>query len=308
MMDILILLAGLTLLVGGSSLFVSGGVMAARRFRVSPLLIGLTITAWGTSAPELLVSLRAGAAREGAMAIGNVLGSNIFNIGLILGLSAMIHPIRVSRSLIRRDVLYLLLASVGCWILLLDGELGRLDGILLFTGFVAVLWIQVRGEGRDSSAADSDATGEASGWLKTSLYTIGGLALLVYGADLAVAAASSLSRSMGLDSGLAGLFLLAAGTSLPELATSAVAAFKGEVDLAAGNLIGSNLFNILAILGLAPLLHPLSATGILAADLAVMLGFVLLALPLMRSSFMLSRLEGALLALAYTAFLLWRAL
>jgi cation:H+ antiporter len=301
----LFLLAGLALLVVGSSFFVSGGVMAARRFHVSPLLIGLTITAWGTSAPELLVSLRAGAAGEGAMAIGNVVGSNIFNIGMILGLSAMIHPIRVSRSLIRRDVFFLLLASAACWLLLLDGDLGRLDGLLLLAGFIVLLWVQVKGEGAEAVAEDS---GESAGWFKTGLFTLGGLALLVYGADLSVGAARTLSSNMGLDGGLVGLFLLAAGTSLPELATSAVAAFKGEVDLAAGNLIGSNLFNILAILGLAPLLHPLSATGILPADLAVMLGFVLLALPLMRSSFLLSRLEGALLALAYTAFLLWRAL
>jgi cation:H+ antiporter len=301
----LLLLAGLALLVVGSSLFVSGGVLAARRFHVSPLLIGLTITAWGTSAPELLVSLRAGAAGEGAMAIGNVVGSNIFNIGMILGLSAMIHPIRVSRSLIRRDVLFLLLASIGCWLLLLDGGLGRLDGILLLVGFIVLLWVQVKGESAEGGKGESD---ETAGWLKTGFFTVGGLALLVYGADLAVGAASTISRSMGLDGGLVGLFLLAAGTSLPELATSAVAAFKGEVDLAAGNLIGSNLFNILAILGLAPLLHPLAGTGILPADLAVMLGFVLLALPLMRSSFLLNRTEGALLVLVYTSYLWWRAL
>ena len=306
------LLAGLVLLYLGAEALVRGAAALGLKLGLTPLVIGLTIVAFGTSAPELLVSVQAGLADQGAIAIGNVVGSNIANIALILGVAALVRPLDVKAQLVRFELPLLIGISLVLVALLWNGVLGRLEGAALFAGIVAYTAFSVRLSRREQQAdvvrefeeALPDASRPAWQYVAATLV---GLAVLVGGARLLVWAAVDVARAFGLSEALIGLTIVAVGTSLPELAASMVAAAKREGDIAVGNVLGSNLFNILCVLGLAALLHPLDANGVSRVDFAVMIGVVLLALPIMRTGYRIGRPEGAGLVLIYAGYLAWLA-
>lgn len=304
------LIGGFALLLLGADLLVRGASGIALRLGVPPLLVGLTIVSMGTSAPELVVSLRAAFDGLDAIALGNVVGSNICNIALILGLSAVIRPLKVHVQLVRNDMPIALGSALVLAVMLADGHLGRPDGILLAVMFAAYLWLAItlaRREAAPDAALMLDARPvSARRPLRLlSLHVAAGIAGLTIGARLFVSGAVSLAGLLGVSEAVIGLTVVAVGTSLPELATSLVAAIRGNGDIAVGNVVGSNIFNILGIAGLTAALRPLAGHGIGAADLAVMTLLSLAMLPVMRSGFVINRWEGVLFLLAYGAYVAW---
>lgn len=307
-MTVLLITAGLVLLYFGAEWLVKGAAAAAVRLGVTPLAIGLTVVAFGTSAPELAVSTYAALKGFGDIAVTNVVGSNIFNIAFILGLAAAIRPIRVTKQLIRWDVPVMIAVSVLCIVLLLDEHLSRPEGLLLFGGITAYTIWTFRQAKREPDLAlglaeVSKQGGASSGlWVPAGLVVLG-LVLLVLGSKLLISGALQLARSYGISEAVIGLTIISAGTSLPELATSVVAAVRQQADISIGNIVGSNIFNILGILGISSLVRPYSAPELTFWDLAMMLGTAFLLLPLLRSGFVLSRKEGLFFLVLYGAYL-----
>lgn len=296
------LLLGLGVLSVGADRLVAGASALALRIGVSPLWVGLTVVAFGTSAPELVVSSMAAVNGQGGIALGNVLGSNICNIGLILGLSALLRPMRVELALLRRDIPLLLLVSLVAGLVLSDLAFGRLEGTLFLLALA--IWLVLSGR---ASQSDGEAHGPRPvAWWLAALWVAVGLGALVVGARVFVEGAVDLARGFGVSETVIGLTIVAVGTSMPELATSVVAAVKGHGDIAIGNVVGSNLFNLLGILGVSSLLAPMSDPGLSRIDLLVMLGFAALLLPLSRTAATLSRREGAVLLALYAGYVGWR--
>jgi len=298
---------GLLMLVLGADSFVRGASGLAIRFGVSPFVVGLVLVGLGTSAPEFSVNLTAAFDGRYEMAIGNVVGSNIANIGLILGVSALIAPLAVHARLIRIEVPLVVGVSVVLWLLSLDGLIGRFDAALLLLGLVGLLVLiasDAKREPAEVRAELSEAATTQAG-LKLNLIRLGaGLALLLFGSQRMVDAAVNLATYWGMSELLIGLTIVAIGTSLPELAASAMAAWRGHTDIALGNVVGSNLFNILMILGVTALVHPLPVGhSSLQVDLPLMIGFSLLLYPIARSGRVVSRNEAATLLAAYAGFL-----
>ncbi|MDD4817994.1 MAG: calcium/sodium antiporter [Victivallaceae bacterium] len=302
---------GSVMLYYGAEFLVSGGVKIARFFHISSLVIGLTLVAFATSAPELTVSVAAAVRGQGDIALGNVVGSNICNIALILGLSALITPLGVNRQLARRDIFVMLAATLAFAALGLFADgVGRLPAAVFFAGLLLYTWRSVAISRRESRAvacaeAEADATITGRTAVLSLLLAALGIGLLVGGADCFVRGAIVFGRICGLSEAVIGLTIVAVGTSLPELATSVVAAIKGERDIAVGNVVGSNIFNILCIMGLAPLLSPLRAVGISVFDWAVMLGVTLLAVIFITTGRVISRREGVVLLLIFAAYTAW---
>lgn len=259
-MTYLLFAIGLAALFFGGEFLVRGASAVARHFRLSPMVIGLTIVGFGTSAPEMLVSVQAGLAGQPAIAIGNVLGSNIANILLILGISALIAPLLIPVRKLWRDLGFMLAASVTIWVMLLDGNVTRLDGILLLVGLGIFLIVAFA----TSKSEDSATTDDMPQW-KAWAMTLGGLVILVIGARLLVDSATDLARAFGISEAVIGLTIVAVGTSLPELATSVIAAIRKQTEIAVGNIVGSNIFNIFGILGTTAVLAPIPAEARFAA-------------------------------------------
>lgn len=305
---ILSLLVGLASLVAGAELLVRGSASLALRLGIQPLVIGLTIVALGTSSPELLVSVKAALQNSPGLALGNVIGSNICNIALILGIAAMIRPIEVHRQLLGLDIPVMIISSLVLCVFLIDGQLVRWEGAILFAALVAYIGYSIfKARQMKEGLSESDVEDEAIPTVKRSkLFLLGlitaGLMMLVFGANQFVDGAITLAEKLGVSKAVIGLTIVAVGTSLPELATSVVASFKKEGDISAGNVIGSNIFNVLCILGITALIHPLQSDAITALDLLTMLGIACLTLPLLRTGFRLSRLEGGLLLLIYAGY------
>jgi cation:H+ antiporter len=303
----LLLAIGVALLWGGAEALVRGAVGLATRLGVSSLVVGLTVVAFGTSMPELAVS--AGAALDGLgdVAVGNVVGSNICNVGLILGLAALARPVVAETRLVRFDVPVAILVALLGGVMLWDDEIGRVEGAMLVALLLAYTAHCVRAGRREEIPAtvrvDAPRPPRRAVFQVTLLLT--GLALLVVGSRLFVEGALALSRRLEVAEAAVALTIVAVGTSLPELATSVVAAARGEGDVAAGNIVGSNIFNLLGILGISALVRPLQAPGIAHVEVLVMLGFTLALLPIMWSGSRIGRREGALLLLAYAAFVAW---
>ena len=309
LLSLISILAGIGLLFAGAEGLVRGSASLARRLGLTPLVIGLTVVAFGTSMPELVVSINAGLAGRGPIAAGNVVGSNIANIGLILGLSALIRPVAVHAQVIRLDLPPLMVASLVLVWFLRDDHLDRIEGALLVMGLIAYTVFSLIKARRESTEVEMEFTEgipPASGSLLLDAGLIlGGLALLVLGAQFLVEGAVDVAEVFGVSDAVIGLTIVAVGTSLPELATSVVAALKGEGDIALGNVIGSNMFNILGILGTIALVTPLHHTGMSPVDLGVMLGFVFLLAPLMYTGMRVSRWEAGLLLFGYVAYTLY---
>ena len=298
----LIALGFVFLLAGGEGL-VRGAVAFAQRMGVPPLVIGLTLVGFGTSMPELVTSLRAALAGSPDVAVGNVVGSNIVNILLILGLAAVVTPIVVDGAAFRRDGSSLVLATLLGVGVLLTGELGRIEGLALAVGLGAYLWVTLR----TSKEGDADVFVTPSLGVGASLGLFaGGLAVVVLGADLLVRGAVGLATGLGVSETVIGLSIVAVGTSLPELVTSVIAARRGQGGIAFGNVLGSNVFNILGILGVTALVAPLPVPEqIVRVDLWVMLGATALMCWMSMTGRTVSRTEGGVLVAGYAAYLCW---
>ncbi|MDH4206638.1 MAG: calcium/sodium antiporter [Desulfobacteraceae bacterium] len=306
------MILGLAALTFGAEGLVRGSASLAIRFGLTPLIIGLTIVAFGTSTPELVVSLGASLNNQGDISIGNVVGSNIFNIGIILGLTALLCPVKVSLQVIKKDGPIMIAVSLLSLFLITRGTISRLEGIALFTALVAYTAYSIWLAKKEVSAEIEQQFQEGVPSRSKSLYLdllfiVGGLLLLVFGSRLLVISATDIARLIGISEAVIGLTIIAAGTSMPELATSIVAALRRQPDIAVGNVVGSNIFNILGILGVASIAKPLSATGITKLDLWVMVGFSVALLPLLYTDLKLQRWEGGSLLFGYTLYLwvLW---
>lgn len=307
---IIYLLAGLVLLYFGAEGLVRGSSSLALRLGLSPLVVGLTVVAFGTSSPELMVSLKAALAGQPDISVGNVVGSNICNIGLILGLCALITPIATSSQIVRIDIPIMIGITVLSMALMADGNLGATEGIIFCAILVAYVIFSIYLARRQPADALGAEFGEEVKISKRGLaidiaMVVGGLALLVFGARFLVDGAIIIARTYGWSEALIGLTIVAIGTSLPELATSLLAAIKKESDIAVGNIVGSNIFNLVGILGVTAIVHPLQAAGISGVDLAVMAGFALLLWPMAYYQQRITRPEGAMLLLGYAAYVLW---
>ena len=297
-------LAGLVLLYYGAEYLVRGSAALAARCRIPPLIVGLTIVAYGTSAPELFVSTGAAMKGLGDVCVGNIVGSNICNIALILGLTALIAPMEVSRSLIRRDLPVMIVASIAVTALcLLNGGMGRVAG-LIFVGGIVLYTVWGILAARASGAGDS-APEPAMGPFLSLGAIVGGLVLLVLGAKMLLAGTVFVERWLGVSDEFIALTVVAVGTSLPELATSVIAARRDQPDIAVGNIIGSNIFNILGILGCSALIAPFKIEGMDAVDFGVMIAMAVCLWPVMKPQNRLGRLEGLLLLSFYAAYLVW---
>lgn len=301
---------GLVLLYYGADWLVRGSVALGTRLGLSPLVVGLTVVSYGTSMPELAVSARAAWAGQSGIALGNVVGSNICNIGLILGLAAVITPLRVRLGLLRFDVPLLMGISLLLPVLLWDGEISRWEGLFLVAGilFYTVSTLRRARDERDPEVlAEYDelipARPPSLGW--QAVRVLAGITVLALGGRLLVDGSVELARQVGMSETVIGLTLVAVGTSLPELAATLMAAFRREADIAVGNVIGSNLFNLLNVLGISALIRPLDGSGLDGIDLGVMVGLTLLLAPLMRTGFVIQRWEGGSFLLAYGAYILY---
>jgi len=313
-LDIGWVVAGLVLLYFGAEWLVRGSSELAIRFGISPLVVGLTVVAFGTSAPELVVSVKANLDGSGGMAIGNVVGSNICNIALVLGVGAVIFPLGIKRQVVRREMPVLLGSTLVFLLMIKDGVISRLEGGALFVGvliYVIASLVQARKEDPNVSedldpevikAAKAGGLGRVS--LNIFLIVIGAL-LLVLGADRMVVGGESIARFYGVPEAIIGLTLFAFGTSLPELATSVVGAMKKEGDIIVGNAVGSCIFNLLAVVGLAGVVSPLKGEGVTVIHLAVMLALTVILMPMMLHRMKLDRWEGALLVTGYLGFTAW---
>lgn len=306
-LDIIWIVLGVVLVLRGADRLTEGASALARRMNIPEIIIGLTIVAAGTSAPELFVSLVSALKGTPDMAVGNVVGSNTMNCMLIVGCAAMVAPMTISRSTVRKDIPFAVGAAALLILLAFDNFLGRLDGIVLlagFTAFMAYSFLEVRGEKKEVRGEQEEVRGEKSPLL-SGFYVLLGLALLVFGSNIFVDHASNLALALGVSEGVVGLTVVAGGTSLPELATSVVAARKGQSAIAIGNVIGSNVFNILLILGLTAAISPLAIEGITTLDMAVMFLSVALVWFFSRTRYTVERWEGAVLVLGYLAYLAW---
>jgi cation:H+ antiporter len=301
---------GLVLLVSGGDGFVRGSVAIARKLGLSPLLIGLTLVGFGTSTPELLTSVQAAVAGSPGIAIGNIVGSNTANILLILGVAALIQPLRTQPEAFRRDGTVVLLAALACLGVVMMGEIGRIGGLLLVAALLAYVGYIYVCEKRmpDASAAMHEAEANLEPrphrlWLAL-LFAAGGLLATILGARLLVDGAIELAAVVGISETVVGLTVVAVGTSLPELTVSIVAALRREADVAFGNIVGSNIYNVLGVLGITALVTPITVPPeIIAFDIWVMLGATTLLLAFAVTGWRVNRLEGALLLAGYGAYL-----
>lgn len=299
------LVAGLVVLVAGADLLVRGASRLALRFGISPLVIGLTVVAFGTSSPEMAVSVQSGLAGQADIAVGNVVGSNIFNVLAVLGLAALIAPLVVQQQLVRFEVPLVVGLSVLILVMAQDGRIGALDGLLLAGGLIAYTVFVIRQSRREAAAVQAEYAKEfgnpAAGWLARLPVQIAcvivGLGLLVLGANWLVDSAVSIARALDISDAVIGLTIVAAGTSFPELATSVVAAMRGERDIAVGNVVGSSVFNLLGILGIAALVTPggLSvAPALVNFDIPVMIAVAIACLPIFATGHRIARWEGVM--------------
>ena len=298
------------LFIGAEGL-VRGASSLAIRLGISPLVVGLTVVAFATSSPELVVSIKAAIEGNPGIVVGNVVGSNICNIALILGVAAMISPMNVKSQVIKREIPIMIIVSVILLFILLDDTITSMEGIFLVIGIITyiVLGYKYSIKEKDNKEVIKEfeeiiPKSPYKIW-QSLIFVLAGLGLLVLGSNLFVDGAVAIAEKFGVSQAVIGLTIVALGTSLPELTTSIVASFKNENDIAIGNAVGSNVFNILSILGISSLIRPIADTGITIVDLSIMMFFTILILPLSRSKFTLRRWEGALLFCGYIAYMIY---
>lgn len=304
-----LLVLGLVVLIFSGEFLVKGAVRIATVFRISPLVIGMTIVSFGTSAPELLVSLQAALSGHPGIAIGNVIGSNIANLGLVMGMTALVFPIAVDKNSLRIDWPMMMLASLAFYFMGLNLELGFWEGAILFGSLLGFnFWLIRQSRKKSAPAAVSE---EQPLNLRHILQNVGLIAIgclgLVFGADWLVDGAASIAHQFGVSDHVIGVTVIAFGTSVPELITSVVAALRKQTDISVGNLIGSNLFNIMAILGITSMVTPIAIEEtVMNFDIYWMLGVALIVFPLMFLGRKISRVEGGILLLIYCTYIFFQ--
>ncbi len=316
-MTALLFILGLGALILGAEMLVRGASRLALTFGISPLVVGLTVVAFGTSSPELAISVKSAWSGQVDIALGNVVGSNIFNVLFILGLSALITPLVVHQQLIRREVPLMIAVSLVLWAMAADGGIARWEGLAMALGLAAYIVYAIRMSRRETKEIEAEYAEAMPGesrwdrhWAVQTLLVLAGLALLVVGSNWLVESAVAFARVLGVSELVIGLTLIAAGTSLPEVATSIMAALRGERDIAVGNVVGSNIFNILGVLGVSASVAPESLTvspALLAFDLPVMVAVAVACLPMFFTGNLIARWEGGLFFayyLAYTGYLI----
>ncbi|MCU0730510.1 MAG: calcium/sodium antiporter [Hyphomonas sp.] len=312
-MTILLLIVGLVFLVAGGELLVRGAVQLAQKFRISPLLIGLTLVGFGTSTPELVTSLQAAFAGSPGIAVGNVVGSNTANILLILGITALIFPVAVARDTFRRDGVVLGLSTLMCLGAVLYGQLTPLLGAIFVASLAGYIIYAFRQERQSNAAADAAAgiataaPGPSLGGIALDLvFVIGGLALTILGARFLVTSAIDIARDFNVSETVIGLTIVAVGTSLPELVTSVMAALRKHSDIAFGNIVGSNIYNVFGILGVTAIIKPIDVPPQIASlDIWVMLAATVLLFITATSRWRIGRVEGGIMLAAYVAYSIW---
>jgi cation:H+ antiporter len=305
MLAYFLLFLGLAILLAGGKILVDGASGIALKLGMSAGLIGLTIVAFGTSAPELLVSMNAALKGNSDISIGNVIGSNIANIALVLGLSGLVYPILIKRNHLKFEYLITLLVSFLFFGLSYNGVISTLEGILLFGLFIGFnVYLFKTSSNDDSEVVVEIAHAKELSWFKSIIYFTGGIIGLYLGSELLVENAVSISREFGISERIIGVTIIAIGTSLPELTTSVIAAISKQTDLALGNILGSNIMNILSIIGLTAIIKPIGVSlEFINSDFFWMLGITLFLLPLMKIKMRVSKIEGSLLLLSYGAYL-----
>ncbi len=301
LLDVLYLCLGIIVVVWGADKFTDGASSMARRWNVSEMVIGLTVVAMGTSMPEFVVSFLSAFEGKGDMSVGNIVGSNIANVLLIVGLSAVFTPLAVTKKLLSRDILLVLLSSVILFALSCDDSVSRSDGLVLLMCFGMYMVYSFYVAKHNPEAEETG--GKIYSWAMTLLYLLLGLACLVGGGQMLVSGASNLAMACGMSERVVGLTILAVGTSLPELATSVVAARKGSRGLALGNAIGSNLFNIFFVLGASASICPLVIDGIGTLDWFVLVGSGIVLLAFGRTKYAITKAEGIIMMMLYALYL-----
>jgi len=303
MIDAIVLSSiGLLFLYFGAETLVRGGTSLGLRFGLSPFIVGVTIVGFGTSAPEMAVSMSASAIGKSDVAIGNVIGSNIANIGLVLGLIALLRPIQINPQVIQRELPIVIASGLLFCLLIWDGNISRLEGYLLLLTIILYIFFNIR----QRQPIDSPLEEYASiSTLKSSLFILLGLTLLTVGGKWLVDGAVNIAHLLGISESIIALTIVAIGTSLPELATSIVAATKNMSDLSLGNIVGSNVFNTLGVLGASAVVLPLPQGSVTWSEINIMLGFTIVLWLLARHQLQINRWKGGLLFFSYTAYIIW---
>ena len=305
MLSVLFIIIGAVLVLWGADRLTDGATSLAQKMNVPQIVIGLTVVAMGTSMPEFFVSLMSAIKGTSDMAVGNVIGSNVFNTLAIVGITALVAPMLISPSTVRKDMPFAVVASVALLLMCRDGEVSRLDAAILFVGFIIFIFYTLRMANKgEVQAAEEIKLEEMSAWKAVGLVLLG-LLCLVGGSHLFVSGASDVAHQLGVPDAVIGLTIVALGTSLPELATSIVAARKGRSAIAIGNVIGSNVFNLLMILGITGLVLPMDIQCITSLDLYVLTGSIFVLWLFSYTKYKVERWEGAVLTIAYVAYISW---
>ena len=302
--QVLLLIFGIVVVLKSADWLTNGAVGLATKLGISQIVIGLTIVAIGTSMPEFFVSIVSAIKGTPDLAVGNIVGSNIFNVLLIVGVAATVAPIAIQRATVRRDIPIAIVASIMLTFMMLDDNISRIDALILFAAFIAFIWITLRNSKNDANEKDASTEKVIPTW-KSVLFIIFGLVGLVWGSNIFVDNASSLAHGWGISDAVIGLTIVDGGTSLPELATSAVAARKGDSGIAIGNVLGSNVVNILMILGLTGIISPMHIQNITYIDMAVMVISMALFWLFSFTKLRVERWEGCVLIACFLGYITW---
>lgn len=304
MMNIIYIVFGILMVLWGAGKLTDGATSIAAKMKIPPMIIGLTVVAMGTSMPEFFVSFVSALKGTSDLAVGNVVGSNIFNTMLIVGTTALVTPMVIAKSTVKKDIPFAVLASAMLLPMAIDGSISRIDAAVLFAVFIAFMLYTVRSAKKDKDNDNEDEVKEMPVWRAVAFLVLG-LACLIVGSDLFVDGATAVASLLGVSEAVIGLTVVAGGTSLPELATSVVAARKGQCAIAMGNVIGSNVFNILMILGITGMIHPMSIIGITRLDFIVMQLSIILLWIFSFTKYTVARWEGGLLVALFLAYMAW---
>lgn len=304
MMNIIYIVFGILMVLWGAGKLTDGATSIAAKMKIPPMIIGLTVVAMGTSMPEFFVSFVSALKGTSDLAVGNVVGSNIFNTMLIVGTTALVTPMVIAKSTVKKDIPFAVLASAMLLPMAIDGSISRIDAVVLFAVFIAFMLYTVRSAKKEKDSGNEDEVKEMPVWRAVAFLVLG-LACLIVGSNLFVDGATTVASLLGVSEAVIGLTVVAGGTSLPELATSVVAARKGQCAIAMGNVIGSNVFNILMILGITGMIHPMSIIGITRLDLTVMQLSIILLWIFSFTKYTVARWEGGLLVALFLAYMTW---
>ena len=301
-LNILFIVIGIVLVLWGADRLTDGAVAVAEKMKMPQIVIGLTIVAMGTSMPEFCVSLISALKGTSDLAVGNIVGSNIFNTLLIVGVSALVAPMSIMKTTVRKDIPFALVASALLLIMCLDGDISRIDAAILFVMFLIFMYITLRGAKVQGTDVEEKEKKAMATWLSV-VWILVGLACLIGGSNLFVDGATAVATKLGVSEAVIGLTIVAGGTSLPELATSVVSARKGNSGIAIGNVLGSNVFNILAILGLTGVISPMTLKGITMTDLSMMVISIILIWLFSFTKYKIERWEGAILTVVFVGYI-----